>query len=76
LARFTADHQRTRLSQVRFKAEPGLGEEPVDQRGPVLDALEPVPDDGGQLIDGAGGEVAQYGSRTWCCELREGAWRG
>jgi hypothetical protein len=26
-----------------FEAEPGLGEEPVDERGPVLDALEPVP---------------------------------
>jgi hypothetical protein len=27
--------------------------------GPVLDALEPVPDDGGELIGAAGGEIAQ-----------------
>jgi hypothetical protein len=41
------------------QAESGLGKEPVDERGPVLDALEPVPDDGGQLIGAAGGKVAQ-----------------
>lgn len=33
-----------------FNAESGLGEEPIDERGPVLDVLEPVLDDGGQLV--------------------------
>jgi hypothetical protein len=42
-----------------FEDEPGLGEEPVDELGPVLDALEPVLDDGGELVHVAGGEVAQ-----------------
>jgi hypothetical protein len=32
------------LRRLRFEGEPGLGEEPVDEGGPVLDALEPVPD--------------------------------
>jgi hypothetical protein len=36
-----------------------LGEEPVDQGGPVLDAFEPVLDDRGELVHVAGGEVAQ-----------------
>lgn len=35
---------------VRFKAEPGLGEKPFDQRGPALDALEPVPDNGDHSV--------------------------
>ena len=47
------------LWRFGFEGESGLGEEPADERGPVLDALEPIPDDGGQLIDVAGGEVAQ-----------------
>ena len=34
-----------------FEAESGLAEESVDEGGPVLDALEPVPDDGGQLVE-------------------------
>ncbi len=43
-----------------FEAESGLGEEAVDQRGPVLDALEPVLHDGGQLAGGAAAaEVAE-----------------
>jgi len=32
-----------------FEGEPGLGEEALDEGGPVLDALEPVLDDGGEL---------------------------
>jgi len=31
-----------------------LGEESSDQVGPVLDALELVPDGAGQLVNGAG----------------------
>ena len=43
-----------------FEAESGLGEESVDEGGPVLDALEPVLDDRGQLVGGAAGsQVAQ-----------------
>ena len=43
-----------------FEAESGLGEESVDQGGPVLDPLEPVLHDGGQLVHGAAGaQVAQ-----------------
>jgi hypothetical protein len=33
------------------EGESGLGEESVDEGGPVLDALEPVLDDRGQLVD-------------------------
>jgi hypothetical protein len=33
-----------------FEGESGLGEESVDEGGPVLDALEPVLDDGGELV--------------------------
>ena len=44
---------------VRVEGQSGLGEESADELGPVLDALEPVLDDGGQVIDVAGGEVAQ-----------------
>jgi hypothetical protein len=33
-----------------FEGEPGLGEEPVDEGGPVLDAFEPVLDDRGELV--------------------------
>ena len=47
------------LRRLGFEGEASLGEEPVDERGPVLDALEPVPGDGGELVDAAGGEVAQ-----------------
>jgi hypothetical protein len=36
-----------------------LGEEGVDEGGPVLDALEPVLDDGGKLVHVGGGEVTQ-----------------
>jgi len=35
---------------VEFEVESGLGEEAVDERGPVLDALQPVPDDPGELM--------------------------
>jgi hypothetical protein len=35
-----------------------LGKEPAEDLGPILDALEPVLDDGGELVDGTGGEVA------------------
>jgi hypothetical protein len=33
------------LWRLGFEGESGLGEEPADQLGPVLDALEPVLDD-------------------------------
>jgi hypothetical protein len=39
------------LWRFGFEGESGLGEEPADERRLVLDALEPVPDDGGQLVD-------------------------
>ena len=42
-----------------FDAESGLSEESAGEPGPVLDALEPVLHDGGQLPDVAGGEVAR-----------------
>ncbi|MGI5185460.1 hypothetical protein ACQEVZ_55375 [Dactylosporangium sp. CA-152071] len=35
-----------------------MGEEAVDQVGPVLDAFEPVLDDGMELPDAMDGEVA------------------
>ena len=48
------------LGWFGFEAESGLGEESVDQRGPVLDALKPVLHDGGQLVRGAAAaEVAE-----------------
>ena len=47
------------ITAVRFEGEPGLGQESVDEGGPVLDVLEPVPQDGGQQVHVAGGEVAQ-----------------
>src|ERR1022692_2417294 len=62
-----------------FEGEPGLGEEPVDERRPVLDAFEPVLHDGGQLVNGAGGEVAQavlHVRRTPLAGLRSGAQAG
>ena len=37
------------LRRFGLDAESGLGEESIDQGGPVLDALEPVLHDGGQL---------------------------
>lgn len=37
------------LLRLGFDGESGLGEEPVDERGPTLAALEPVPDDGDVL---------------------------
>ena len=43
-----------------FDAESGLGEESVDESGPVLDALEPVLHDRGQLARcAAGSKVAE-----------------
>jgi hypothetical protein len=42
-----------------LEGKPGLGEEPLDQGGPVLDALEPVLDDRGELIHVDGCEIAQ-----------------
>jgi hypothetical protein len=42
-----------------FEAESGLGEELADEGGPVLDALEPVLHNGGQLAGpAAGAQVA------------------
>ena len=41
-----------------FEGERGLGEESVDEGGPVLYSFEPVPDDGRELVDAAGREVA------------------
>jgi hypothetical protein len=32
-----------------LEGKPGLGEEPLDQSGPVLNAVEPVLDDSGEL---------------------------
>jgi len=40
-----------------FEAGASLGEEAIDEHGLVLNALEPPPDDRGQLIDGADGGV-------------------
>lgn len=43
-------------------AEPGeahLAEEVVDELGPALDSAEPAADYPGELVQGAGGEVAQ-----------------
>jgi hypothetical protein len=37
----------------------GIAGQNRDERGPVRDALEPVLDDGGELVNVAGGEVAQ-----------------
>ena len=37
------------LRRLGFEGQSGLGEESVDEGGPVLDALEPVPDDGGAV---------------------------
>ena len=44
---------------VRVQGQSGLGQESADEGGPVLDALEPVLDDRGELVHVAGGEVAQ-----------------
>ena len=48
-----------RLWRFGFEGEPGLGEEAVDEAGPVLDAFEPVLDDRGELVHVSSGEVAQ-----------------
>jgi|SRR5689334_7313165 hypothetical protein len=48
------------LRRFGFDAESGLSQEPVDEGGPVLDALEPVLHDHGQLARrAAGAEIAQ-----------------
>jgi len=45
------------LQRLGFEGEPSLGKESLDEGGPVLDALEPVPDDDGELVHVAGGEL-------------------
>ena len=47
------------LRRLGIEGEAGLGEECLDEGGPVLDALEPVLHDRGELVHVAGGEVAQ-----------------
>jgi hypothetical protein len=42
-----------------FEAQSGLAEESGDERGLPLDAVQLVPYRGGELVCGAGGEVAQ-----------------
>ena len=42
-----------------FEGEASLGEEAVEEVGSVLDAFEPVADDGGEVINAGDGEVAQ-----------------
>jgi hypothetical protein len=44
---------------ARSEGQSGLGEEPADEGGPVLDALEPALDDRGELVHVADSEVAQ-----------------
>jgi len=36
-----------------------VGEETVEEVGSVLDAFEPVTDDGSEVVDAGGGQVAQ-----------------
>ncbi len=43
------------LRRFGFEAEAGLGEESVDEGGPVLDALEPVLHDRGEPVRRAAG---------------------
>ena len=47
------------LRWLGFEGESGLAEEPGDEGRPSLDAVELVPHCGGELVGGAGGEVAQ-----------------
>ena len=47
------------LRRLGFQGQSGLGQESVDEGGPVLDPLEPVLDDRGELVHVADGEVAQ-----------------
>src|SRR5712692_4371088 len=47
------------LRGLGSEGEAGLGKECLDEGGPVLDALEPVLDDDGELVHVAGGEIAQ-----------------
>jgi hypothetical protein len=42
-----------------FEGESGPAEESGDEGGPSLDAVQLVPHRGGELVCGAGGEVAQ-----------------
>ena len=42
-----------------FQGQSGLGQESVYESGPVLDPLEPVLDDSGELVHIANGQVAQ-----------------
>lgn len=42
-----------------FEGESGLAEEFGNESGPSLDAVQLVPHRGGELVCGAGGEVAQ-----------------
>ena len=44
-----------------LEGEPGLAEESGDEDGLALDAAEPTADNGGELVDGGGGQVAQAG---------------
>ena len=49
------------LRWLGVECEAGLAEECLDEGGPVLDALEPVLHDRGELVHVADGEVAQAG---------------
>ena len=49
------------LRWLGVECKAGVAEECLDEGGPVLDALEPVLHDGGELVDVADGEVAQAG---------------
>jgi len=44
---------------LRVEGQTGLGEEPAEELWGVLDGLEAVLDDGGELDDVTGSEVAQ-----------------
>lgn len=54
----TPKGQGMRLRRFGFEDKSGLGEESADELALLLDSLEPVLDDSGQLADSGGGEVA------------------
>ena len=43
-----------------FQGQPGSGEAPLDEAGPVLDLLQAVPDDLDEVAEAGDGEVGQH----------------
>src|SRR4051794_3285768 len=58
-SRTLTDLERLGLRRLWLKVQAGVREEGVDQPGPVLDPLEPVLHDRGELVDAMHDQVSQ-----------------